>query len=418
MDINVLPDGPDWTLSVTAADSGRVVFDDMLLQTPGIHHIEVSANLLESVLVPISVHMEQPEVTRYFGDSHFHTGTGTGNAGWRRRDGGDHRGNYSQADFAYRYVRDVSGLDWASASEHEKGMNSAIWNASQEVADAFYEPNRFTTLYAYEWNAVNEPHRLVVHQNRGNPLHHGRDSASDTFEELIDVVAKLNQPSLIIPHIHAANPLNPVWRTPANHLQRVGEIYSTQNQKPIWGGDDPTIFELGIDNVWSYHYAWSSGQIIGVIGSSDDHFGLPGRNSTATWVAGTGGLAVVLAEENTRESIFDGLYERHTYATTGTRILLDFSVDGQLMGSVVSTASDRIDLSLQVAGTAPLSHIEIVRGRNSGVATSTFDAQDALALSVDGSDDFDGDATMYYVRVIQENGEMAWSSPIWIEGQF
>ena len=45
-----------------------------------------------------------------------------------------------------------------------------------------------------------------------------------------------------------------------------------------------------------------------------------------------GVVAVVIAPALTREAVFDALAERRTYATTGARIVLDFSVGGVPMG--------------------------------------------------------------------------------------
>lgn len=69
------------------------------------------------------------------------------------------------------------------------------------------------------------------------------------------------------------------------------------------------------------------GKHIGFVGSTDHHAGFPGSY-------GDGKLAV-LAEEKTRESIWDAMVNRRTYAVTGDRIMCDFTVDGNVMGSVV-----------------------------------------------------------------------------------
>ncbi len=407
-----------WTAAITPADSGRIVIEDLLLLDPGMRHLEVTTDTIEPTLVPVRVHEDAPQTQRFFGDSHFHTGSGSSNPGWRSTHGGDHRGNYSRAQLAYRYVRDVSLLDWASASEHEIGMEPTTWDASQDIADAYNDLARFTTFYAYEWNSPYAAHRLVLHRERGTPLFHGKDPATDSFAELADAVREVNQAALIIPHIHKADPINPVWQLPANDLQRVGEIYSTQNSKPVWGGDDPTIFELGLEDPWSYRYGWAQGHIIGVIGSTDDHFGLPGRNSTESWFRGSGGPAAVLAAENSREALFGALHPRNSYATTGTRIFLDFTVNEEPMGSVLELNGDDIQLSVVVGGTAPLSRVEIVHGRRSGFETTAFDAAGELSFDFTGQDQFDGEASLYQIRVIQEDDEMAWSSPIWVhQGQ-
>ena len=80
----------------------------------------------------------------------------------------------------------------------------------------------------------------------------------------------------------------------------------------------------------------------GIVGSTDTHNGTPGNTPEETFQGhagtedaplanlidgiyrGPGGLAVVWAEENTRESIFDAMRRKETYGTSGTRPTVRF----------------------------------------------------------------------------------------------
>jgi hypothetical protein len=84
------------------------------------------------------------------------------------------------------------------------------------------------------------------------------------------------------------------------------------------------------------------------------------------------------------------------------------------MGSIVSAAQARgLPLTIHVVGTAPLDRVEIVR--DLAVWRTVRPAEDSpvmlnTALERDGS----GPA-MFYVRVFQQDGQRAWTSPIWLE---
>ncbi len=82
------------------------------------------------------------------------------------------------------------------------------------------------------------------------------------------------------------------------------------------------------------------GKHIGFVGSTDHHAGFPGSY-------GDGKMAV-WAEEKTRESIWDAMINRRTYAVTGDRIGCEFSVNDHPMGSVIKDCDKDRDIFFDV----------------------------------------------------------------------
>lgn len=76
------------------------------------------------------------------------------------------------------------------------------------------------------------------------------------------------------------------------------------------------------------------GHKFGFVGSTDHHAGFPGSYGD--------GMAAVLAEEKSRQSIFSAIKARRTYAVTGDKIECFFSVNDALMGSEIKADTRKI----------------------------------------------------------------------------
>jgi len=118
----------------------------------------------------------------------------------------------------------------------------------------------------------------------------------------------------------------------------------------------------------------------------------------------------VRAKALTREAIFDALWNRQTYATTNCRIYMDFTVCGQPMGSQIEAKGAR-PLHVYAASEQPIAAIEIVRNGEDSVRAEP----NQMEATFDADDDASGPA-YYYARVTRADGQMAWSSPVWVEG--
>jgi hypothetical protein len=159
----------------------------------------------------------------------------------------------------------------------------------------------------------------------------------------------------------------------------------------------------------------AQGLRFGVLGASDGH-GLIWHHGIGRkrdpWVQGLAGVWINGAL--TRETIFAALKARRVYATSGVRILLYFSADDHPMGSEYATDAPP-KLVVRVAGTDKIHYIYLLRD-NEVIHQSGGDFGHGEMARFEFIDQQAGPGThWYYVRVLQEDGEMAWSSPIWVK---
>ena len=124
------------------------------------------------------------------------------------------------------------------------------------------------------------------------------------------------------------------------------------------------------------------------------------------------GLTAALMPCLKRKELIRGLRERKTYATTGPRILVDFSVSNASMGDECRVGGDAPTIKAVVHGVSQIARVEIIR-----------DGQTAQSIQGDGRDmtvEWVDSAVApgrhwYLLKVIQADQEMAWTSPIWID---
>jgi hypothetical protein len=154
------------------------------------------------------------------------------------------------------------------------------------------------------------------------------------------------------------------------------------------------------------------GYRFGFIGSGDSHDGHPGLVHLQAPPA-HGGLAAILAEDNTREAVLDALRARRVYATNGARIWLNVELDGEPMGSALQEPARTREqqLRIEAAGTAPIAHVDIIR---SGEVTRSVGTSGRHEWDTTESIRALGRGDYVYVRVVQEDGRAAWSSPIYV----
>ena len=140
-----------------------------------------------------------------------------------------------------------------------------------------------------------------------------------------------------------------------------------------------------------------------------------------------GGLTAVFAPRLTRETVYDALWQRACYGTTGARIILYTDIGGLPMGQMQSlTPADELiyerEIRLHAIGTNAIERAEVIRN---GQVVHTF-VGDGMAMEAAWVDttplpmialaDAAGQRfVFYYIRTRQRDGHWAWGSPVWFD---
>ena len=349
---------------------------------------------------PIAPHFQPGGYNVYWGDIHNHTNLS-----------GD---GVRDIDDAYHYARYISGLDFVAITDHE---GSKDWGRTQACAKNHNKPGEFAAFLAYEYSLAGfAGHRNVYYLDDDMPCP-TPDDPNELWAQLPPGRA------LVIPHhpnTHSEGGTTRGRWQPTDYsvhhpeFQRHVEICQLRGSFEVEEIGGAVV--LG-GNGSSARSALAKGLRLGFVGGTDNHRGHPGsRMDTMGGIdfrlRPLGGITAVLARECTRDSLWEALLARRTYATTCERILLDFSVNGALMGG--GAAPDAaFTAHVAVIGAGEIARVDVIR-----------DGQEAHTVAGEGAaceftwrDCPAEQPGYYYARVLQADGNAAWSSPVWIENR-
>jgi hypothetical protein len=311
-------------------------------------------------------------------------------------------------DDSYAYAKEVALLDFIALTDQGACLTDA-WEFCQGKVREHHEPGRFVTFKGYEAGAPNG-HRNVIYASDAiePPLDPKRFSSFEP-RVLFDYYRERGD-AILIPH-HVKTWTD--WNFHDPELEPLMEVYS------CWGQSESPSLELWDKGMTPGAGAWGAlrrGYRMGMIASSDNHVGMPGRSYPGDRQAHTpfkGGLCAIWAADLTRESLFNALKERRCYGTTGARIIVRFSIDDRPMGSAVELGGrPNIHAAVEVLGTGELKHVQVVTAGQTVRDLPINRGDDRLSASVELPAVPTGH---YYLRVIQADGERAWTSPIFMD---
>lgn len=343
------------------------------------------------------------------GDFHRHTELSWDSGG----------GNDGSLPDLYRYMIDCASMDYGASTDHNAGGDYEYWWwYTQKLTDLYHVPGMYVPLFGYE-RSVSYPngHRNILHAQRGvgvvsfftKPDLNGQRPGIGTGAVLEDDTKLLygeirKTHGIAVPHTSATN-MGTDWRDNDKALEPVVEIFQGARTNYEYAGapksadpekDAQHIRQAGYEPAGFVWNAWKKGYRLGTISSSD-------HGSTHM------SYALVYTPSPTRQGILDAIRKRHTYGATDN-IILEFRIGSGFMGDEISVTGPPT-LWVRARGTNELARIDLIK--NDTFLYNTDPKGREVSLSFRDLKATKGTA-YYYVRLQQTDGQIAWSSPIWV----
>lgn len=309
-----------------------------------------NGEVLLSSTAPITVASDFGVPKVLFGDLHVHSDDTVGT---------------EDSIYNFTYGRDIAGLDVLGYTANDFQITKERWDATTDLIKSLNDPGSFVIFPGTEWcgnSAAGGDHNVVFlgdpdkstpefpfdrHGNVARSFEWSEHGPKDLvpgawpLDEVYATYAADAETHLMIPHVGGRR-CNMAWHHPK--LERLVEIGSA------WGQ-----FE------WLLRDAVQRGWKLGVSANSDEHRGRCGGGVPGTAVFGTrGGLTGIIAPSLDRESVACALRSRHTFATTGPRLVgLVSTDDGHKQGDEIeASSSDSLKLHYHFLGNTGFSSIE------------------------------------------------------------
>jgi len=340
-----------------------------------------------------------------------------------------HRDQDGPFEEIWRYGLDTAAMDWIGPGDHDNGVgpqqmtHEYTWWLSQKQIDIYHHPPVFIPMFTYERSVVYPSgHRNVMFAKRGiRPLprmstqpQQNREIMFGTEEggapDIKNLYAYLKFFGGICSVHTSATSMGTDWRDNDPSVEPVVEIYQGHRQNYEEPGA-PMTAKNAQDSIGGYEpagYVWNAfgkGRRLGFQLSSDH---------VSTHIS----YGIVYAENASREAILAAFKQRHSYGAHDN-IILDVRCGPQMMGDEF-TLRTQPKLEISVSGTAPIARIDIVRQVDRDKPAYVYNTepkQQNVKLTWADNVAKAGAVNMYYIRIQQSDGKMAWASPMWITYQ-
>ena len=356
----------------------------------------------------------------YFGDMHVHSEVGKCGTPFMPK----------SPDFGYWYAKHIAGHDFCSITDHAHACNEADWTIIKDAAEKWNEPGEFISILGYEGDYDGEDggHFNIYFIGKEGEMKNFKMIAGGSLQGIFDFAEENN--ALAICHHTGRNVRGrdfSISRFGGKHIEPCAEVISQ------WGSSETRdslrpIRKFGHpEDCHYYDYAIKNGFRLGSLGGSDNHATVPGGFVQMIYpqMGGKiqfeypGAITGVFAKSLSRKDLFEGISERRCFASANDRLIMwVFHNDGD-MGSEQVSSNDRISIKI-MSGNSPIREVHVVKNGQ------LFEKYGSFGLD-EGFDktkylfekDIDcgtlTESVSYYVKAIQSDGDIAISSPVWLD---
>lgn len=353
---------------------------------------------------------------RYFGQLHSHTQYSDG------------AGSLENALAYVKNLPEIANVDFVAFTDHSNYFDKSgaanpegalydmslasaasqnLWNEYKNAVAAFNKENAGSMVaiagFEMTWsggpghiNTFNTPG--IVSRNNTTLNNKTKDAGLQAYYKLlsqtegVDSISQFNHPGTTFGNFIDFG----YWDAVVDTRMYMVEVGNGEGQIGA-GGYYPSYeqYIMALDKGW--HVAPTNNQ--------DNHKGKWGNANDAR--------DVILTDDFTEDGIYAALRARRMYATEDKNLDLDYTVNGNMMGSIIDVPEK---LNFEISFNDPdrtdsIAKVELVV--NSGKVAYTWDSAADLAkgsVSVELAPEY----TYYFVRVTEGDGDLAVTAPVWV----
>lgn len=335
--------------------------------------------------LPAELPPPKTEYRIYFGNLHSHT---------------DFSDGKSVPEHAFDYARYEAGLDFFALTEHSNLYdNNLDWDKSrkfkaiQKMAKEKTEPNAFLALYGSETTWYNE----FGHMNTYN-----MDFFLNAYETKYNDIPVYYDTVKAYPD--SINQWNHPWSSGNRHLDGFDPYDAELDQVLQLLEVNPDVTPE-LDGLYYYVKALDKGWHVSPVGNQDNH--------KENWGTQNNLRTGLLVDQLTEHHFYDAVRKNRVYFTTALHLKVWFRINGAIMGSRIKS-TDQLNFKIKACyGVDTEHHIEKFEViSRQGSVLHTVHVEDE---KIDSEFTLPGSEPYYFIKVYQDDGEFAATSPIWIE---